>query len=87
MGRKDLADQAGPLDERDPVSIKIVLVAHLVHFADIADAVYVKMVQWEPSSVILLDDGKGRAVHRLCDPHSAGKALGKYRLSHAQIAV
>ncbi len=81
MFRKDLLNQLGPFDERNAVSVETVFVSDLVHFADITDTVYVKMIKRQSSCIILLDNGKCRAVYRLIDPQSLCKSLGEDSLS------
>ena len=57
------------------------------HFADIADAVHVKMPQRPSPLIILLYNGKGRAAHRFFNAKSLGKSLGKYGFPNPQVPV
>ena len=85
--RQDLQNELGPLDQTDALSVKAVLIADLVHLADIADAIHIKMVQGNPSAVVLLYNGKGRAVHRLVNAKPGCKPLGKDGFSHTKVPV
>ena len=85
--RQNLLNQRGPLDQAYAFSIKTVLISDLIHFFYITDPVHIKMVKRKSAFFILLDNGKGRAVDRLRNAKTAGKALGKYGFSHSQISI
>ena len=65
MFRQDFPDQLRPLDQCHSLTVKAVFIADLIHFADITDPIYVKMIQRQTPILILLHNGKCRAVYRL----------------------
>ena len=84
--RQNLLDKICPLDKADAVAIEVVFIADLIHLADIADPVHVKVVKGKPALVVNLQYRKSRAADRPGDPESPGNSLGKNSFADAKIA-
>ena len=83
--RQDLFDQVRPLDHGHTLSVKTILVTDLIHFFNITDAVYIKMIKWQSAFLVYLHNGKCWAADWLGDSKSIRESLGKYCFSNSQI--
>jgi len=86
-GRQQLLHQICPFDQADAFTIKIILIADLIHLFDIGNPVNIKMIERQSAFLINLQYRKGRAADRLYDAQSLRKAIREYGLSDAQIAL
>ena len=86
-GGKRLNDEyVRPFDQTDSLPEKIIIVSDLFHFFQIPDTIYIKMIKWQTSVFIFLDNGKRRAVYRFCNSKTCCHSLCEHGFSNSQIA-
>ncbi len=80
-----LFDLFGPFNEGNAFSVEIFPEAYLFHLVRVVYAVYVKVVQREPSVVIYLEYGKRGAHNRFRYAQGFCKTLCKYGLTYTEV--
>lgn len=86
---QEFFDEFGPLDEADGARVEVVLVAEVIDFVELLDAVEVKVVDEFARRVgaVLVDDGERGRSHRVLHTESAAERTDERGLARAHFAV